>query len=80
MGHRANLAPDEIDELDGVALTSRLKTWLDLAYLLPVIDLVVIGDHLVRFPRAVFEGRDGPFATTAELTEIIKSHRGKRGE
>jgi hypothetical protein len=79
VGHRATLAPGEIAELDGVALTSRLKTWLDLASMLPVADLVVIGDHLVRFPRAAYEARDAPFATVADLTEIIRLHKGKRG-
>jgi hypothetical protein len=79
VGHRASLAPGEIAELDGVPLTSRLKTWLDLAGMLPIADLVVIGDHLVRFPRPAFEARDAPFATAADLTEVIRLHRGKRG-
>jgi len=79
VGHRASLAAGEIAEQDGVALTSRLKTWIDLACMLPVAELVVIGDHLVRFPRAAFEARDAPFATAADLTEVIRLHRGKRG-
>ncbi|MGW6173989.1 hypothetical protein ACWF5H_10895 [Arthrobacter sp. NPDC055138] len=79
VGHRASLAPGEIAELDGLPLTSRLKTWLDLACMLPVADLVVIGDHLVRLPRPAFEARDAPFATAADLREIIRLHKGKRG-
>jgi hypothetical protein len=79
VGHRASLAADEIAELDGVPLTSRLKTWLDLACMLSVADLVVIGDHLVRVPRAAFEDRDAPFTLAADLTEVIKAHKGKRG-
>ncbi|MGM0931573.1 MAG: hypothetical protein ACQEXN_18000 [Actinomycetota bacterium] len=79
VGHRASIAAGEIAELDGVPLTSRLKTWLDLACMLPVAELVIIGDHLVRFPRAAFEARDAPFATAADLAEVIKAHKGKRG-
>jgi hypothetical protein len=79
VGHRAKLRPGEVDVYLGVRLTSRTKTWLDLAQLLPVEDLVVIGDHLVRRPRWQYEDRSEPYATIEALRAIIMGHRGKRG-
>lgn len=79
IGHSALLRPEETTVHHGVRLTTRTKTWLDLAHRLPVEDLVAIGDHLVRRPRPEFEDRTEPFATRAELAAMIAGHRGKRG-
>jgi hypothetical protein len=79
VGHRAQLLPGETAVHLGVRLTSRTKTWLDLAHVLRVEDLVIIGDHLVRRPRQQFENRSEPYTTIGELRGIISRHRGKRG-
>lgn len=60
-----------------VRLTSRVRTLLDLAGLLDEDDLVAIGDHLVRRPRAVFEGRDEPFMTVEELRDEAAAFHGR---
>lgn len=78
-GHRAALRPGEVVVFSGVRLTSRLKTWLDLAAELSVEDLVVIGDHLVRVPRPRYESRARPYAEIRDLRGVINAHRGKRG-
>jgi len=78
-GHRASLLPGEFAIHLGVSLTSRTKTWLDLAHVLLVEDLVVIGDHLVRRPRKRYENRSDPYATIEDLREVIARHKGKRG-
>lgn len=51
-----------------VRLTSRARTWRDLATSLSHYWLVAIGDHLVRRPRPHLEqGRDAPWCTLEEL-------------
>jgi hypothetical protein len=79
VGHRVVLLPGEIAVHQGVRVTSRTKTWLDLAQILPVDDLVVIGDHLVRKPRRNLENRNKPHAAIADLHDVIAAHKGKRG-
>jgi hypothetical protein len=46
-GHLLTFLPDEVVEYDGVRLTSPARTWLDLAALLTVDELVAAGDYLV---------------------------------
>ncbi|NKX54672.1 endonuclease domain-containing protein [Arthrobacter mobilis] len=79
VGHHALLHAEETTVENGVRLTTRPKTWLDLASRLSVDDLVVTGDHLVRLPRPVFEDRADPYATKADLERLIQSHKRKRG-
>ncbi len=46
--HRRALDPRDIRELDGMAMTSPVRTILDLASQLPLIDLVVVMDAALR--------------------------------
>lgn len=49
-------------------LTSRARTWRDLAAELTHVDLVAVADHLVRRPRPALEGgRRQPWCTLDEL-------------
>ncbi len=77
--HRMKLYDDEVTELNGIRLTTRERTWLDLAEQLSVPELVVIADHLIRNPRPEFEGRTDPFCTKNDLQRMINRHPGKRG-
>ncbi|GAB3538260.1 hypothetical protein GCM10027403_24220 [Arthrobacter tecti] len=70
---------DEVTTVDGVNVTTRERTWLDLAARLPVHDLVVIADHLIRIPRSNLEGRSEPHSTLERLQDMINRHAGKRG-
>lgn len=52
-------------------LTTRARTWRDLAATLPHFWLVAIGDHLVRMPRPELEqGRTEPWCTIDELRQL----------
>ncbi|MGW6173846.1 endonuclease domain-containing protein [Arthrobacter sp. NPDC055138] len=79
MGHRSRILPGEVTVVDGVFLTTRARTWLDLAAGLDLDDLVVIADHLLRIPRPEFDGRLEPFATKDELHALLFLHPGKSG-
>lgn len=79
VGHTGRFLPGEVTTLDGLVLTSRAKTWLDLSKHLTVEDLTVIADHLIRIPRQLYEGRTDPYATQEELDAIIGLHPGQRG-
>jgi hypothetical protein len=77
--HRMKLYEDEVTLVDGVAVTTVERTWLDMAEMLTVDELVVTGDSCVRRPRVEFEGRDTPLCTLEDLQRMIDRHRGKRG-
>ena len=77
--HRMKLYDDEITLLDGIPLTTPERTWLDLAEMLTVDELVVAGDSCVRVPRLEFEGRGMPLCSVDDLQRMIDRHRGKRG-
>ncbi|MCC3269029.1 hypothetical protein MUG94_00955 [Arthrobacter gengyunqii] len=78
-GHTGRLFSGEVCVVDGLALTSREKTWLDLAHRLSIVDLTVIADFLIRVPRPEYDQRVAPYATKSSLQAIISRHGGKRG-
>ncbi len=65
--HRMKLYEDEVTMVDGVAVTTVERTWLDMAEMLTVDELVVMGDSCVRSPRGEFEGRDTPLCTLEDI-------------
>ncbi|WP_251045106.1 endonuclease domain-containing protein [Arthrobacter sp. ISL-5] len=77
--HRMKLYEDEVTVLDGIPITTPERTWLDLAEMLSVDELVVAGDSCVRVPRAELEGRDMPLCSLDDLQRMIDRHKGKRG-
>lgn len=77
--HRMKLYEDEVTTVDGVPVTTVERTWLDMAEILTVDELVVMGDSCVRIPRVEFEGRDAPLCTLGDLQRMIDRHKGKRG-
>src|SRR6478752_5442707 len=77
--HRMKLYEDEVTTLDGIPVTTPERTWLDLAEMLTVDELVVAGDSCVRVPRREFEGRDLPLCSVEDLQRMIDRHKGKRG-
>lgn len=61
-------------------IMSRVRTWLDLASIVPLDYLVAAGDALVRMPRATLEyGRTAPYATLAELETAVAAYPGLPG-
>ncbi|WP_427172268.1 hypothetical protein [Arthrobacter sp. 92] len=59
-GHVGQFFDDEITSLDGVLITSRARTWLDVSRKMSIDELTVAADHLLRVPRPGFEGREAP--------------------
>ena len=77
--HKMTSFPNET-EIDGaLRLSTRARTWLDLARILPVNDLVCMGDQLVRIPRLAFEDREDPYATIASLRAMLDRHPNLQG-
>lgn len=78
-GHTVLAREDEIELVDGIRLSTRSRTWLDLARVLPLHDLVSMGDQLVRIPRVDFEGRTEPYDTIAGLRMLVGRHPNLQG-
>lgn len=79
VSHNVTALRGEIESVDGMALSTRSRTWLDLARVLPLTDLICMGDQLIRRPRAELEGRSAPYATLASLREMASRHRNLQG-
>jgi very-short-patch-repair endonuclease len=79
LGHRGQFFGDEIVSLDGLRVTSRTRTWMDIARKMSIDELTVVADHLLRLPRAEFEGRTEPYATPEELADMLERHYGTPG-
>jgi hypothetical protein len=79
VGHLLTLLPDEVVELDGVRLTSPARTWLDLARVLGVDDLVVAGDALVCEHGPEFPVPREALCSIEELRAMVARHPGSRG-
>lgn len=60
IGHTVLAWADEVESDDGVRISTRSRTWLDLARRLNLPELVCMGDELVRIPRFGLEGRAEP--------------------
>ncbi|WP_235008809.1 hypothetical protein [Arthrobacter sp. SLBN-122] len=77
--HRMKLFDDEVMLVDGLPVTTPERTWLDMAEILSVDEIVAMGDSCVRVPRPELEGRDMPLCSIADLERVIERHKGKRG-
>ncbi|WP_205571804.1 endonuclease domain-containing protein [Arthrobacter celericrescens] len=64
---------------DGVRVTSPARTWLDLAALLDVDELIALGDSLVVAHSAEFPRPKVATATIEELRGVVAAHPGMRG-
>lgn len=78
-GHRLQLGEDEIRLLNGQAITSPARTWLDLAGSLTLEHLVALGDAIVCCHQRSFGPNTPALATPAELEAILHAHSGARG-
>lgn len=79
IGHTVLTLDGEVESVDGIRISTRPRTWLDLARRLSVPDLVCMGDELVRIPRFALEGRREPFATLDELRLMVSRHPNLQG-
>ncbi|HET7140162.1 MAG TPA: DUF559 domain-containing protein [Arthrobacter sp.] len=79
MGHTVLAFEHEVMELDGIRISTPARTWLDLASILPLEDLVAVGDQLVRQPRPGLEDRLEPWSSLPVLHEMLKKHPKLKG-
>ena len=79
LGHTLLAMDDEIESVDGMRISTRSRTWLDLARRISVSDLVCMGDQLIRIPREAFEGRTQPYDTLDGLRALVSRHPNLQG-
>ncbi|XAS63328.1 DUF559 domain-containing protein [Micrococcaceae bacterium Sec5.8] len=79
VGHTVLVFEDELMVWDGTRISTPARTWLDLARILPLPDLVAVGDQLVRRPRTGLEGRSEPWAALPQLTAMLTRHPKLKG-
>ncbi|WP_281450640.1 hypothetical protein [Paenarthrobacter nitroguajacolicus] len=79
VGHLLTLLPDETEDYDDVRVTSPARTWLDLATVLSLEDLVAAGDHLVCSHGPGFPVPKEPVCSMDDLAEMVDRYPGKRG-
>jgi hypothetical protein len=79
IAHNVIAREDEIESVDGIRISTRSRTWLDLARRLSLSDLVCLGDQIIRIPRAQFEGRSEPYDTLDGLRALVGRHPNLQG-
>lgn len=79
IGHAVLAWADEIETVDGIRISSRSRTWLDMARRLSESELVCMGDQLIRVPRVEFENRTEPFDTLEGLRSLVARHPNLQG-
>ena len=79
VGHLLTFLPGELVEYDGVRVTSPARTWLDLASMAGVDDLVIAGDSVVCAHGPEFPAPREPLCMVAELQDMVAKHPGVRG-
>ena len=70
-GHRLTMDNRDVINRGGLPLTSPVRTWLDLAGMLDVPDLVAAGDHVIHWRL--------PLASWDSLQQGFKDFPGQRG-
>ncbi|WP_168709281.1 hypothetical protein [Arthrobacter sp. PAMC25564] len=78
-GHRVRVIPGELTMIEGIPVSGRPRTWLDLAAKLPLSYLIAMGDQLIRMPRPGLEGRSDPYAFKEGLRLLIRQHPNLKG-
>ncbi|TFC18360.1 DUF559 domain-containing protein [Cryobacterium algoritolerans] len=71
VGHSLRVMTAELAAWGGLSHTGPVRTWLDLASGLSLVELVAVGDHIVH--------REHPLATLLELTEALGRYPSRRG-
>jgi hypothetical protein len=70
-GHRLVILKNDVGSLNRLRLTGPVRTWLDLAARLSLLELVAVGDYLAHWRH--------PYATLTQLTDAAAVYRGRRG-
>jgi len=78
-GHRLELRATDLTELDGVPLTGPARTWLDLASVLDVDDLVVAADFFICSQSRSFGRNRRALCSLDDLRRQLDDNPGARG-
>ncbi|MDF9277190.1 hypothetical protein P4U43_05210 [Arthrobacter sp. EH-1B-1] len=73
-GHRLDISEGDVVEIDGLPVTSLARTWLDLATVLPLEDLVVAGDQIISEHTRSFGPPRIPMVPKRDLERFIATH------
>ncbi|WP_214839921.1 hypothetical protein [Arthrobacter sp. ISL-72] len=76
VGHRLTFKDGEVMMHDGVRVTSPERTWLDLAAVLSVDELIAAGDSIVVAHGPDFPRPKEALSTLAELRRMVGAHPG----
>ena len=79
VGHQLSFSAGEVVMFDGVSLTSPARTWLDLASVLSIDELIAAGDSIVVEHGEGFPVPRQRLASIADLRSIVTKHPGMRG-
>ncbi|MCC9205471.1 endonuclease domain-containing protein [Arthrobacter sp. zg-Y769] len=75
-GHRLLLASNEVTQVYGLPVTTVARTWLDLAGMLSVEELVIMGDQIVSEHQRTFGTPRRPLVPLEELRDLVKHRSG----
>ncbi|MFC8041885.1 hypothetical protein ACFUOZ_21240 [Paenarthrobacter sp. NPDC057355] len=78
-GHRVRVFPGEVMDHQGIPVSVRPRTWLDLAKSMPLPYVIAMGDQLIRRPRPDLELRTEPYAYSSGLRLLIRQHPNLQG-
>lgn len=78
-GHRLALRGRDVGEVDGVPVTSPARTWLDLAAVLDLEDLVAAADYFICSQSRSFGPKKDALCSLGDLLEQVQSTPGARG-
>ena len=79
IGHRLRVRDDELSHIGGIPVTSVARTWLDLASVLLLDDLVAAGDSIIRSHQRSFGPAVLAKASLADLAMVVRQHGRARG-
>jgi hypothetical protein len=79
VGHRLRVRDDELGTVEGVPVTSPARTWLDLASVLLLEDLVAASDSVVCAHNRSFGPAVVAKASLADLAMVVARHGRARG-
>ena len=78
-GHKLMLRSADVGKLDGVPLTTPARTWLDLASVLGLDDLVVAADHFICAQSRSFGPKKIALCSVGDLHDQVLANPGARG-
>lgn len=79
VGHRLRVRDDELSAVAGIRVTSPARTWLDLASVLSLEDLIAAGDSIVCTHQRSFGPVVAAKASLPDLASMVNRHGRARG-